>query len=127
MTKPTPGEARTERAALAAAAESGERVEVSDYRSETTQVFADPDGNLTLEATAVLGGRSQFFDRVKTDDLISRASSSTPAQNAKGDWVYQVNYGSPVGVDRSTGLPTDFFTLVTNRNGHLVSAYPGLM
>jgi hypothetical protein len=24
-------------------------------------------------------------------------------------------------------LPTDFFTLVTNRNGHRVSAYPGLM
>lgn len=74
-----------------------------------------------------LGGRSQFFDQVATDDLIARASKATPTQNAKGDWVYQVNYGSPVGVDRSTGLPTDFFTLVTNRNGHLVSAYPGLM
>ena len=51
--KPAPKEASTERAALAAAASSDERVEVTEYRSETTQVFADPDGHLTLESTAV--------------------------------------------------------------------------
>ena len=74
-----------------------------------------------------LAGRSQFFDQVTTDDLIARASNVFPTRNAKGDWVYQVNFGSPVGVDRSTGLPTEFFTLVTNSNGHMVSAYPGMM
>jgi hypothetical protein len=42
-----------EAAAIAAAAAADERVEVVDYRSETTQVFAEPDGRLTLGAAAV--------------------------------------------------------------------------
>ena len=45
--------AATESGALAAAADSGERVEVTGLRSETTQVFAEPDGRLTAESAAV--------------------------------------------------------------------------
>lgn len=40
-------------AAVAAAVATGERVEVTQGRTETTQVFADPDGHLTLETAAV--------------------------------------------------------------------------
>lgn len=48
-----PRGASTERAALATAAAVDERVEVTSLRSETTQVFAEPDGNLTAESAAV--------------------------------------------------------------------------
>jgi hypothetical protein len=43
----------TEQDALAAAAASDERVEVVELRSETTQVFAEPDGRLVAESAAV--------------------------------------------------------------------------
>lgn len=45
--------ATTEQDALAAAAASDERVEVVSLRSETTQVFAEPDGRLVAESAAV--------------------------------------------------------------------------
>ncbi|MET0492968.1 MAG: LamG domain-containing protein [Actinoplanes sp.] len=48
-----PRERATEAEAIAAAVASDSRVEVTGGRSETTQVFAEPDGHLTLEATAV--------------------------------------------------------------------------
>ncbi|MCP2331279.1 LamG-like jellyroll fold domain-containing protein [Actinoalloteichus caeruleus] len=38
-----------ERAAVAEAARTGERAEIEAYRTETAQVFAAPDGTLTLE------------------------------------------------------------------------------
>ncbi|AGZ46088.1 LamG domain-containing protein [Actinoplanes friuliensis] len=48
-----PKERATEAQAVAAAVATDSRVEVTGARSETTQVFAEPDGHLTLEATAV--------------------------------------------------------------------------
>jgi hypothetical protein len=50
---PAQSAARSEGAAVAKAVATGERAEVADYRSETSQVFAEPDGGLTLETTAV--------------------------------------------------------------------------
>ena len=47
------GKADAEGEALAEAAATDERVEVGAYTSETTQVFAEPEGGLTLESTAV--------------------------------------------------------------------------
>ncbi|MGP4093856.1 LamG-like jellyroll fold domain-containing protein [Nonomuraea sp. KM90] len=44
-----PSEAETERAALALARSAGKPVEVESMRSETRQVFAKPDGTLTME------------------------------------------------------------------------------
>jgi len=46
-----PGDPETK--ALAKAAATDDSVEIGDYTTETTQVFAQPDGGLTLEATAV--------------------------------------------------------------------------
>ncbi|MGA5303208.1 LamG-like jellyroll fold domain-containing protein [Nucisporomicrobium flavum] len=54
--KGAPGKTRaapTERAALQTARSSGERVEVASERSELSQVFAEPDGRLTYEASVV--------------------------------------------------------------------------
>ncbi|WP_199510606.1 LamG domain-containing protein [Nucisporomicrobium flavum] len=48
-----PKERSTESEAVAVAAATSSRVEVTSARSETTQVFAEPDGHLTFEATAV--------------------------------------------------------------------------
>jgi hypothetical protein len=51
--KAAPSEAPTEQAAIVAAVAAGKRVEVAGLRSETTQVFAQPDGHLTAESAAV--------------------------------------------------------------------------
>jgi hypothetical protein len=48
-----PAEARTEQAAVTAAIAADAPVEVSGLRTETTQVFAQPDGRLTMESAAV--------------------------------------------------------------------------
>lgn len=73
-----------------------------------------------------LGGRSQFWDQEDPTDLINAAQNVMPMQDPDtGNWVYTVNAGRSIGVDRTTGLPTDMYTVVTNSNGHLVTAYPG--
>ena len=71
-----------------------------------------------------LGGRSQFFDQETVDGLVEQARGVQPRLVGK-NYVREVNAGRPVGVERSTGLPTDFYTVVTNSNGHLITAYPG--
>lgn len=71
-----------------------------------------------------LGGRSQFFDQETVEGLVEQARAVQPLPLGR-NYVRVVNAGRAVGVERSTGLPTDFYTVVTNSNGHLVTAYPG--
>jgi hypothetical protein len=71
-----------------------------------------------------LGGRSQFFDQETVEGLVDGARGVQP-RLVGNNYAREVNAGVPVGVDRTTGLPTDFYTVVTNSNGHLVTAYPG--
>ncbi|SEG57967.1 Concanavalin A-like lectin/glucanases superfamily protein [Nonomuraea solani] len=47
--EPPPSQAETERGALTLARSAGKPIEVESMRSETRQVFAQPDGRLTME------------------------------------------------------------------------------
>ena len=47
--KPQPLERASEAAAVALATQAGQRVEVTSERTETGQIFANPDGTFTAE------------------------------------------------------------------------------
>ncbi|WP_242907605.1 LamG-like jellyroll fold domain-containing protein [Actinomadura terrae] len=70
--------ASTEARALAAARKSDQRVEVLDRRSETEQLFAEPDGSLTFEST-LLPRRVHRSDGswAAVDDTLERKSDGT--------------------------------------------------
>lgn len=56
--------------------------------------------------------------------LVGQASRVSPIQQANGNLAYIVNAGREVGVSRLTGLPTEFYTVIT-RGDELLTAFPG--
>lgn len=75
-----------ESSAAAAAAASGQRVEVSSRTTETQQTFANPDGTLTLEQTALPVRARRGAGWVPIDTTLSRRPDGTvaPAATAVG-------------------------------------------
>lgn len=74
-------------------------------------------GSKTLQRTA-------FFDGEDIASLIGQASRVPPIRQANGNLAYVVNAGRGVGVSRLTGLPTEFYTVIT-RGDELLTAFPG--
>jgi hypothetical protein len=111
-------EAPTEAAALAAADKSGRRVEVTSARSELTQVFAEPTGELTMES-AVVPQRARRSDGTWAPiDLTLRQSGDRtwrPAVSVadvrfsaggKGPLVALVRDGKTLAISWPEALPT---------------------
>ena len=57
--------------------------------------------------------------------LLDSGARMKPTQNS-GLGFRVVDEGSPVGIDRATGLPTSKYTIVTYGNGSLNTMYPGV-
>jgi hypothetical protein len=70
--------------------------------------------------------RSKFFLNINIIELIQNATQHPMTRQSNGFDVRIVDAGKNIGIDRVTGKPTNLYTVVTNPNGELVSAYPGL-
>ncbi len=58
--------------------------------------------------------------------IVQQAVGIRPTQQGTADRFQRINdTGSTVGYDR-TAQPTTVYTVITNSNGQLVTAYPGL-
>ncbi|GAB3481899.1 LamG-like jellyroll fold domain-containing protein [Amycolatopsis cihanbeyliensis] len=84
--------AADEATALTAAREQGARVEVTSLTSETAKVFANPEGNLTLEQSVMPERVRKDGEWVDVDTTLERRADGTIAAKA-----------SPVGTSFSAG------------------------
>jgi hypothetical protein len=72
-------------------------------------------------------GKSQFFgnaDHVRS--LIKASERVRPVPQAGGNFERIVDAGRTIGFDRATGEATTRYTVITNRAGTLVTAFPGV-
>jgi hypothetical protein len=70
-------------------------------------------------------GKSTFYSDENLDGLLKQAESVRPELQKNGYYRRVVNAGWPIAIDRETGKPTSFYTVITKRGGWLVTAYPG--
>ncbi len=73
---------------------------------------------------------SAFFDQFADEDairaLVNQAPQALPMPLHNGNLAYIVNAGEDVGVDYFTGLPTPWYTVVTDPSGQtLRTVHPG--
>lgn len=72
-----------------------------------------------------LKGKSQFYDNVDLGGLASRTKGMDGFLQTNGNTRYVVRNPGGVGVDRTTGLPTDVFTVIRRPDGSVVTMFPG--
>jgi hypothetical protein len=72
-----------------------------------------------------LKGKSQFYDDVNLGELASRTKGMDGFLQTNGNSRYVLRNPVGVGVDRTTGLPTDVFTVIRRPDGSVVTMFPG--
>ncbi|UUW92397.1 hypothetical protein [Pimelobacter simplex] len=72
-----------------------------------------------------LKGKSQFYDDVDLGGLASRTKGMDGFLQTNGNTRYVLRNPGGVGVDRTTGLPTDVFTVIRRPDGAVVTMFPG--
>jgi hypothetical protein len=70
-------------------------------------------------------GKSAFFDGSDLAELARRTDGRTGFVQPNNNTRYVIRGDGPVGVDRTTGLPTDIYTVIRKPDGTLVTLFPG--
>lgn len=71
-------------------------------------------------------GKSVFYPAEDLRRLIDHAIYFIPVEQAGGNMQRVIDAGRPIGICRSTGKPTNTYTVITTSSGKLVTAFPGL-
>lgn len=71
------------------------------------------------------GGAGLFDDGVNLSALARSTSGQIGRHQENGNVIYILRNRGIVGIDGSTGLPTNIYTVVRNPYGELVTLYPG--
>ena len=107
----------------------------------TVFMFADGEGELAAAKDAetaavdvghagihqfpgITAGKSQFFDGVNLGRLSDTGDLAGVAQK-NGNIRYLLRGQGEVGVDRTTGLPTDIYTIIRKPDGSVLTMFPG--
>jgi hypothetical protein len=69
-------------------------------------------------------GKSQFFDGANLGQL-SNTDGLTGVVQQNGNIRYVLRGPADVGVDRTTGLPTDIYTVIRKPDGSVLTMFPG--
>lgn len=72
----------------------------------------------------VTAGKSQFFDGENLGGL-SNTDGVTGVLQKNGNTRYVMRGTQDVGVDRTTGLPTDAYTVIRKPDGSVLTMFPG--
>lgn len=72
----------------------------------------------------IAAGRSQFFDGEDLGQLSDTRDASGVVQK-NGNVRYVLHGADDVGVDRTTGLPTNIYTVIRKPDGSVLTMYPG--
>jgi len=68
--------------------------------------------------------KSQFFDNVNLGDL-SDTSGTPGTLQANGNTRFVLHAPEDIGIDRTTGLPTNLYTVIRGSDGNVVTIFPG--
>ena len=71
-------------------------------------------------------GKSLFDASENVNTLVSEGESIQPIQQAGGNFERIVQASREIGIDRTTGLATNVYTIITNAAGDLVTMFPGV-
>lgn len=73
-------------------------------------------------------GKSQFYisSQAELQTLIQNATHMPMTVQSRGNILRTVNAGRTIGLDAITGKPTSIYSVITNPNGNLITAFPGL-
>ena len=72
-------------------------------------------------------GKSLFSGSAKdVQGLIRAAEGVAPTLQKGGNFQRFVDAGRAIGVDRATGAPTSVYTVISNKAGELITAFPGI-
>ncbi len=71
-------------------------------------------------------GKSLFGAGEDVRQLIDDAQKVAATMQARGNWQRIIDAGRAIGTDRVTGQLTSKYTVITNRAGDLITAFPGL-
>jgi RHS repeat-associated protein len=75
----------------------------------------------------LVGKDKSIFNFNEDLDRLTRAARRVaPIPQRNGNFVRIVDAGRPIGVDRATGRLTSIYSVVTDRNGEVVTAFPGV-
>lgn len=98
----------------------------SDVAAKSADEVADiGHAGLRHQFPNTLKGKSQFYDNVDLGGLASRTKGMDGFLQANGNTRYVLRNPGGVGVDRTTGLPTDVFTAIRRPDGSVVTMFPG--
>ena len=78
----------------------------------------------TLDCRGVTAGKSQFFDGEDLGQLADTNGVNGVLQK-NGNTRYVMRAPQDVGVDRTTGLPTDVYTVIRKPDGSVLTMFPG--
>jgi hypothetical protein len=70
-------------------------------------------------------GKSKFNIGEDVLGLIRKAAGCNPIPQANGRLQRTFDVGRNIGIDRTTGQQTSIMTVITNKDGTLVTAFPG--
>jgi uncharacterized protein RhaS with RHS repeats len=68
--------------------------------------------------------KSQFFDGENLSGLSDTSGAEGALQN-NGNTRFVMHTNGAVGVDRTTGLPTDTYTVIRGPDGRVITMFPG--
>ena len=69
--------------------------------------------------------KSQFYDDIDLGALSSRTKGLDGIVQPNGNTRYLLRNSGGAGVDRTTGLPTDVYTVIRRPDGSVVTMFPG--
>jgi RHS repeat-associated protein len=72
----------------------------------------------------IQAGKSQFFDQVDLSEL-SDTSGVRGILQSNGNMRHALSRAEDIGVDRTTGLPTNIYTVIRAASGKVVTMFPG--
>ena len=70
--------------------------------------------------------KSKFFNASEIESLIQQGTQMPMTRQANGNFSRVVDAGRNIGIDRATGNPTSIYTIITNGQGNLITAFPGI-
>lgn len=70
-------------------------------------------------------GKSVFSSNTDIQALVRQAEGAKTALQPGGNYERVVDAGKTIGLDRTTGQPTSIYTIITDKYGNLVTAFPG--
>lgn len=110
--------------AIGAAAEAGRATEAARAAEGADAAAVDVGHAGIHQFPGITAGKSQFFDGADLVQL-SNTDGLTGVVQQNGNLRYVLRDAGDIGVDRTTGLPTDIYTVIRKPDGSVLTIFPG--